>query len=81
MLVVRAEGAGALMADEDEELFLIWSIEHNAWWRAGRWGYSQHLADAGFYTKAEAVEICRGANIVKTNECMIPRRSFRVATP
>jgi hypothetical protein len=51
---------------------VIWSIEHQAWWRPGRWGYTRELARAGRYTGDEALEILTRANIVRTNECLIP---------
>jgi hypothetical protein len=43
--------------------YLIWSHDHSAWWRAGRCGYTRHIAAAGRYERAEAIEICREANI------------------
>lgn len=41
--------------------YLIWSNEHRAWWRQGRWGYTPDIADAGHYDRAEAMAICRQA--------------------
>ena len=55
-----------------EPTFLIWSIEHEAWWRAGWLGYTIDLADAGHYSAAEARGILERANVVRTNECAIP---------
>lgn len=51
---------------------LIWSIEHRAWWRPGRVGYTLVLQEAGTYSDAEAAEILARANLVKVNECAIP---------
>jgi hypothetical protein len=45
-----------------EEQFYIWSIEHNAWWKPNRFGYTKKLFEAGKYSYREAVEICRDAN-------------------
>jgi hypothetical protein len=45
-----------------EELWLIWSNEHRAWWRANSCGYTQLAVDAGRYTMDEAVKICRAAD-------------------
>jgi hypothetical protein len=42
---------------------LIWSEEHGAWWRAGSRGYTVSMREAGRYTRAEADQICRSANI------------------
>jgi len=52
--------------------YVIWSIEHRAWWRPHGWGYCDTLCEAGRYTKGEAAEIIARANIVNFNECMIP---------
>ena len=52
--------------------FLIWSIEHTAWWRPGRCGYTRKLAEAGRYSRAEAADIVEDANIASFNECAIP---------
>jgi hypothetical protein len=52
--------------------FLIWSIEHNAWWRPREIGYTRVLSEAGTYDRTRASEIVQRANIVKFHECMIP---------
>jgi hypothetical protein len=56
----------------DPHAFLIWSIEHTAWWRPGKMGYTPHLEEAGRYGAADADAIVRRANIVKFHECAIP---------
>jgi hypothetical protein len=56
----------------DESLFVIWSIEHTAWWRPGECGYTTRLVEAGRYPRWRAAEIVSDANIVSFNECMIP---------
>lgn len=55
-------------------LFLIWSEEHGAWWRPGRWGYTQRIREAGQYPKAIADEIVAGANFAPHifNEIAVP---------
>lgn len=46
----------------NEELpWLVWSHEHNAFWRPNRQGYTQFIERAGRYTRAEAEGICRAA--------------------
>jgi hypothetical protein len=47
---------------EESRTFVIWSFEHNAWWRPGRCGYTPHLPHAGRYTHADADEIVTNAN-------------------
>ena len=47
---------------EDEPQYLIWSMEHNAWWAPHRRGYSETWGDAGRYTRDEAVAIVEDAN-------------------
>ena len=59
--------------------WLIWSLEHTAWWRPGRWGYTTVLAEAGRYTRAEAEEIVARANIVAIHECAIPIEAVAVS--
>lgn len=46
----------------DNSLWLIWSVEHGAWWRANRSGYTCLRSEAGRYKLDEAVDICNGAN-------------------
>lgn len=43
----------------DGVLWLVWSNEHNAWWRANRAGYTNKLKSAGRYPFADAFSICR----------------------
>lgn len=52
--------------------YVLWSIEHTAWWRPGRRGYTRDIRAAGRYERLEAREIVRDANIVRVEECMIP---------
>lgn len=41
--------------------WLIWSNEHNAWWRADGIGYTHRVDHAGRYGFSEALHICRRA--------------------
>lgn len=54
--------------------YVIWSFEHDRWWKPGRMGYTLTLADAGVYSLAEAEVIVREANAyVKTpDEWLFP---------
>lgn len=43
--------------------FYIWSFEHKAWWKSNGYGYTFNVLEAGKYSLAEAVEICKDANM------------------
>ena len=60
-------------------VFLIWSIEHGAWWRPARYGYTTNIAEAGIYDQAEAERIVRKANYPPGtfHECAIPEECVR----
>ena len=61
------------------DLYVIWSIEHGAWWRPDRRGYTGHINDAGHYTLAECAVILEQANYRITHECAIPLSAVDVA--
>lgn len=44
-------------------MILIWSEEHQAFWRANRSGYTENYSDAGLYPIAQAAQICEEAAI------------------
>lgn len=46
----------------DEVWWLIWSHEHQAWWKPGQHGYTKNRSDAGRYHIKTAIEICVAAN-------------------
>jgi hypothetical protein len=48
------------MADA-QPTYVVWSNEHKAWWGPDHCGYRAKLADAGRYTRDEALKICRNA--------------------
>ena len=55
--------------------FLIWSNEHQAYWRPNRAGYTERASDAGLYPQNEAIEICEAASHGSKgtpNETMLP---------
>ena len=57
--------------------YLVWSNEHDSWWRDAHCGYTSKLEDAGRYTLKEAEEICIGANFwqnerSKPSESIVP---------
>lgn len=41
--------------------YLIWSNEHQAWWRPNSSGYTTFVEAAGRYPRAEAISIASGA--------------------
>lgn len=49
----RAQGTGGD--------WLIWSHEHDAWWKPARWGYTDRMSQAGQYAEDEARQICENA--------------------
>ncbi len=49
--------------------WVIWSVEHDAWWRAGHSGYTQLYSVAGVYSFEEASGICKRANQMQSGDC------------
>lgn len=48
--------------------YLIWSLEHAAWWAKGEYGYTLNVREAGLYDEAAAKRIVEQANIDGLNE-------------
>lgn len=63
---------------ESKRLYLIWSYEHDKWWKPYSQGYTEDVDEAGRYEEWEAFQIVRSANKhidhdeVTFVECMIP---------
>ena len=58
-----------------EEPYLVWSNEYKCWWGPNRAGYVGRLADAGRYTRQEAIKICvnaRGGRRFNSNPSEVP---------
>ena len=53
-------------------LYLIWSNEHDAWWRPESCGYTTFIESAGRYSKAEAEDICSFARSPVSNQVVPP---------
>lgn len=51
--------------------YVIWSFEHDGWWKPGGWGYTTALNEAGHYSQTEAERIVRDANVVTLEEKML----------
>lgn len=47
---------------------LIWSFEHDAWWKTAEVGYTKEILEAGWYERAHAASICEKANAVQLCE-------------
>jgi hypothetical protein len=45
-----------------EAQYLVFSWEHNAFWRPDRCGYTRFIEKAGRYSREEAEAICRDAD-------------------
>ena len=56
--------------------WLIWSMEHCAWWKPNKNGYTTLTHKAGRYTMGEAVAIVNEANWQSTEEYMVPAPSL-----
>lgn len=56
--------------------WLIWSIEHNAWWAPKRNGYVEDVREAGQYSYDEAIEIVQKANQYITMELLPPNEAM-----
>lgn len=52
--------------------YLIWSFEHQAWWKADELTYTPKRDEAGRFTLARAVEICLEANTDGPNRAVVP---------
>jgi hypothetical protein len=47
----------------DERYYLIYSREHNAWWRPNGAGYCNKTEDAGRYTYSDAIARCNSRSV------------------
>jgi hypothetical protein len=50
--------APELFESQTAETWLVWSCEHDAWWRANDHGYTPYIEKAGRYSLERAMEIC-----------------------
>lgn len=42
--------------------FIIYSTEHQAWWKKNKFGYTSHIEMAGVFSYEEAIKICTDSN-------------------
>ena len=52
--------------------YVIFGHEHQAFWGPGRSGYVQDLAQAGRYSRADGIDICRNAIPGQSKAGMVP---------
>ena len=65
----------AALSSNSEEKYLVWSNEHKCWWGPNHAGYVSRLADAGRYTREDAIKICvkaRGGRQFNSNPSEVP---------
>lgn len=66
-ILAAAEQAGWRLVPASEE-YLVWSNQHRMWWRPGSKGYTPELAEAGRYSRDEAIKISRGGDFWRAFE-------------
>lgn len=66
------------MYNQDKTQWLIWSIEHNAWWAPNEQGYTPYRSMAGKYSTEDASRIVKSANIGELN---IPNEAMIIFNP
>jgi hypothetical protein len=66
-----------------DQLYVIWSEEHGAWWRPKASGYTHFLRQAGRYTQAQVEVVVEEANRIIDPESGFDReRTFNeIAIP
>jgi len=72
-VIVAIKGVSNEQPVNESHDWLIWSYQHNAWWRPGRMGYTHDPNKVGRYTVTEALAICNEANRYsrQINETMV----------
>lgn len=51
-----------ILDEDDNAWWLIYSIEHSAYWKINGYGYTQDIKEAGRFNVFEAERICEDAN-------------------
>lgn len=62
--------------ERKQPYWLIWSIEHRAWWKPNACGYTKRIAKAGRYTALEAMNIVASANVGIGTSSNVPRETM-----
>ncbi len=55
-----------------EQMYLIWSNEHQGFWRPSKHGYTADQSEAGRFDWKQACEILKQANVVRAEEFLLP---------
>lgn len=68
------------MPGEPDDVYLVWSVEHNRWWGPGGNGYTRRISEAGRYTRDAAMRICiRAMPGTASREGALPELPVRLA--
>jgi hypothetical protein len=57
------------VAANSGDIYLIWSNEHRAFWRTGRFGYTPKVAEAQRFSQHEALNVCLAAMPGRRDGC------------
>jgi hypothetical protein len=49
-------------------MWLIWSVEHRAWWKSNSYGYTESREEAGRYDYDTACQIVKDSNYYSKDE-------------
>jgi hypothetical protein len=67
-------------APDEEPVYLLWSGKHGMWWKPAGWGYTDDKAEAGRFTRLEAMRrVARSAD--SGNVEHVTRMVHQGATP
>ena len=63
-------------AEEPKKEWLVWSVQHNAWWKHDGWGYTKKYSEAKRFTYKQACAICRTGGFRRSSA--LTHRDIRV---
>ncbi len=58
--------------------YLIYSVEHRAWWKKSKFGYTPLIHEAGLFSLEEATSICTNANFNLTDNTLKSRLKIKI---
>lgn len=65
----------------ENQKYLVWSLEHSAWWAPEHAGYIGNVELAGRYDYDDAIKICQGANYMLTKRSTGMIRIYEAMVP